>query len=168
MSVGKQAWLISYQDGTVTPIRGLALEKIKVMLAMGHPDTDYDRLFSKTDLTITELDDGKPYYKLVCYPALENSNPIVVYIDKLTMLPKRMELKIKTVNGDLETVSEIVEYKKFGNIKLPALTHTRENSREYTTRVVAYQLNAPFEPDDFKLPEFDPVLIESQKRQRRR
>ena len=168
LSIGNRAWMISYKDGTITPIRGIALEKIRIMLAMGHPDTDYDKLFGKTELTLTELDDGTVCYKLVCYPSLENSNPIIIYVDQATMLPRRMELTVKTVNGDIETVSEITEYKQFGKLNLPALTTTREGSREYSTRIVDYRINTTFEPDEFKLPEFDPVLIESQKRQRHR
>ena len=168
LSANGKAWTIDHKKGTVSEIQGNALEKFKIMLAMGHPDTDYDSLFTKIDMTLTTLDDGREYYKLVCQPALEKSNPIIVYVDKLESLPKRMELKIKTPQGEIKAVNNIQEFQKFNSVKIPALTLVQEGSREYTTRVVGYQLNAHFRPDEFKVPVFDPVLMEMQKQRKRR
>ena len=74
-----------------------------------------------------------------------------------------MELKIKHPEGNIESTSSITEYKKFGNVLLPTLTEVFEGSREYTTRVVGYQLDVPFTRDVFQKPVFDPVLLEMQK-----
>lgn len=168
LSVNKRAWMIDHKKGIITEIHGNALEKFRIMLAMGHPDTDYDSLFSKIDMSLVTLDDDREYYKLVCQPALEKSNPIIIYVDKLESLPKRMELQIKTGQGEIRAVNNIVEFRKFNNVNIPVLTLVQEGSREYTTRVVGYQLNAHFRPDEFKLPEFDPVLMEMKKQRQRR
>ena len=78
-----------------------------------------------------------------------------------------MELTIKHPDGDIESVSTIVEYLQFGNVKLPTLTQVTEGAREYTTRVVGYQINAHFAPEVFQKPKFDPVLVEMQKQRSR-
>ena len=166
LSIGSRAWLINYKKYTVTPITGTDLDKVKVMLALGHPDTDYDKLFSKVDIFLTRLE-NKECYKLLCQPTVENSNPIVIYVDKETFLPVRMELVIKTADGEVEAISRIEKYQEFGKVKVPALTRVEEGWKEYLTRVVGYQLNAHFKKDEFELPDFDPVLLEYRKRQKR-
>jgi len=168
ISVGGRAWAVDYNNAKLIEIQGEALEKFKVMLALGHPDTDYAELFAQVDMTLTTLEDDRQYYKLVCHPKLPGSNPIVIYVDKITSLPKRMELAVKTVNGTVESVSDIVEYRPFGKINVASLTNVTEGSREYTTRVVDYQLNAHFSDKEFDLPTFDLVLWESYKQQNRR
>jgi len=167
LSVGGQAWLIDYKSGTITAVEGQALEKFKLMLELGHPDTDYDKLFAQVDITQVELDD-RWCYKLVCHPKLPDANAITIYIDKITALPRRMDLSVKTVNGTIESVCNIVEYRKFGSVTLPVLTNVTENSREYSTRVVDYQLNAVFNSNEFTLPSFDPVLMESRRLRQKR
>ncbi len=168
LSVGSKAWFIDYKNSTVKELTGLELDKLKVMIALGHPDTDYDKLFAKVDLFLTRID-GKDHYKLVCYPALENANPITIYVDRKEMLPRRLELKVNTPDGVKKSVSNIENYQIFDQIKVPALTRVVEaHIREYLTRVVEYQLNAHFREDEFKLPEFDPVLMEVEKRKHRR
>ena len=167
LSVGKKAWFIDHKNHTVNEISGSALDKVKVMLALGHPDTDYDKLFSKVDIFQTTLDD-RVCYKLICQVALENSNPIIIYVDKEKSLPIRMELKIKTADGEKKAVSRIEKYQIFDQVKIPSLTKVEEDWREYTTRVVDYQLNSHFKDSEFRLPDFDPVVLEFKKRQLRR
>ena len=167
LSTDGKAWMINYKENTINEITGEALEKFKVMLSLGHPDTDYDKLFAKVD-TVIVRQSGTDYYKLTCHPRLANANPIIIYIDKNEYLPRRMELTIKHPDGDIESVSTIVEYLQFGNVKLPMLTQVTEGFREYTTRVVGYQINAQFAPEVFQKPKFDPVLIEMQKQRSRR
>lgn len=167
LSIGNRAWFIDHKKHTTGEITGNALDKVKVMLALGHPDTDYKKLFSKVDIFLTELED-RECYKLVCQPALEGSNPIVIYVDKAQSLPVRMELTIKTADGDKKAISRIEKYQEFEQVKVPALTKVEEGWKEYLTRVVDYQLNAHFKANEFELPEFDPVLLESQKRRNRR
>ena len=167
LSIGKKAWLIDHKKYTVSEITGSALDKVKVMLALGHPDIDYDKLFSKVDIFLTRWNDCD-CYKLVCQPALEGSNPIVIYVDKEQYLPVRMELVIKTADGDKKAISRIEKYQNFEQVKVPALTRVEEGWREYLTRVVDYQLNTYFKEKEFELPEFDPVLVESGKRKNRR
>ena len=167
LSVGGRAWMINHKKAEITEITGEALARFKVMLSLGHPDTDYDKLFAKVDMAMVR-EEEKDYYKLTCHPRLENAEPIVIYIDKNEYLPRRMKLKIKHPEGDIESTSSITEYQKFGNILLPALTEVFEGSREYTTRLVGYQLDAPFADDVFRKPVFDPVLMEMQKQRDRR
>ena len=167
LSIGSKAWLIDHKKHITGEITGNALDKVKVMLALGHPDTDYNKLFSKVDLFLTGLE-GRECYKLVCQPALEGSNPIVIYVDKEQYLPVRMELVIKTADGDKKAISRIEKYQNFEQVKVPALTRVEEGWREYLTRVVDYQLNTYFKEKEFELPEFDPVLVESGKRKNRR
>ena len=168
LSVGGKAWLIDHQKGKIAAIEGQALEKIKLMLELGHPDTDYDKLFARIDMSLIQLEDERWYYKLVCHPKLPDANAIIIYVDQITSLPRRMELSVKTVNGTIDTVSNIVEYRKFGSVTLPVLTDVKDNSRQYSTRVVDYQLNAVFESKDFSLPVFDPVVMESRKLRQQR
>lgn len=163
LSIGEKAWFIDHKKSAVSEITGSELDKVKVMLALGHPDTDYDKLFSKVDIFLTELE-NKPCYKMVCQPALEGANPIVIYVDKATYLPTRMELTIKTADGEKTAISRIEKYQEFEQVKVPALTSVEEGWRKYLTRVVDYQLNAYFKDNEFKLPDFDPVLMESRKR----
>ena len=167
LSVGKRAWFIDHKNHTVSEITGNALDKVKVMLALGHPDTDYDKLFSKVDIYLTTLDD-RACYKLICQVALENSNPIIIYVDKEKSLPIRMELKIKTSDGEKTAVNRIEKYQIFDQVKIPSLTKVEEDWREYTTRVVDYQLNSYFKESEFQLPDFDPVVLEFKRRQHRR
>ena len=167
ISFDNKAYLVDHRSGSITPIDGEAYDKLKLMQAFGHPDTDYDKLFSKVDLTMLTLEDDRWYYKMVCQPDLPGANPIVVYIDKEYKLPKRMEITINTRNGKLSSVSDIEQYQKFGKLKLPSLTRIQEGSREYTTRIVGYQLDAVFSHNEFSLPEFDPVLLEKQRQSRR-
>ncbi len=167
LSTDNKAWLINYKDYTITPLTGTNLDKVKVMLALGHPETNYDKLFSKVDLFLTRLD-NKDCYKLVCQPTIERSNPIVIYVDKEKFLPVRMELTIKTADGEIRAISRIEKYQNFGQVKIPALIRVEEGWKEYLTRVVGYRLNAHFRKDEFELPAFDPVMLEFQKRQKRR
>ncbi len=162
LSVGGKAWMIDYQEGTVTELTGEALEKFKIMLALGHPDTDYDRLFASVQLSLVEEDDHV-FYKLVCQPKLTGANPIVIYVDQTSSLPRRIALKINTPQGTVESTSEIEQYQAFNTINVPAVTRVSEGSRDYLTRVVGYQLNAPFNAEEFQLPVFDRVLLEVQK-----
>ena len=138
------------------------------MLALSHPDTDYDKLFARVDIFITTLEDDREYYKLVCYPALANANPITIYVDRIDFLPKRLTLNVRTASGTVKSTSTIEQYNLFGKVKLPSLTRVEEQTREYYTRLVDYQLNYRFSRDEFKLPEFDPVLMEMQKQRKRR
>ncbi len=167
ISFGGRAWMVNHKKGETTEITGEALDRFKVMLSLGHPDTDYDKLFAKVDMVIVR-EEEQEYYKLTCHPRLANAEPIVIYIDKKEYLPRRMELKIKHPDGDIESISRITEYQKFGRILLPAFTEVFEGSREYTTRLVGYQLDAPFADDVFHKPVFDPVLVEMQKQRDRR
>lgn len=167
LSKDNRAWMIDYQKGTVTELAGDAMEKIKLMLALGHPDTDYDKIFDKVALSLVELEDGREYYKMVCQPRIQDSHPIIIYVDKLESLPKRMILKVKTPNGTVNSTSNIEKYDFFNNLKLPVLTRVEDGSREYTTRVVGYQLDAKFNADAFELPKFDPVLMEVEKQKKR-
>ena len=166
LSIGKKAWLIDHKKYTVSEITGSALDKVKVMLALGHPDIDYDKLFSKVDIFLTRWNDCD-CYKLVCQPALENSNPIIIYVDKEKHLPIGMELTIQTADGAKTAVNRIEQYQEFDQVKVPALTKVKEGWKEYLTRVVDYQLNTHFKENEFKLPAFDPVLLESRKRHKR-
>ena len=168
LSVGGKAWLIDYQKGKIAAIEGQALEKIKLMIELGHPDTDYDKLFARVDMSLIQLEDERWYYKLVCHPKLPDANAIVIYVDQITSLPRRMELAVKTANGTINTHSNIAEYRNFGSVTLPVLTYVKDDTREYSTRVVDYQLNAVFDSKDFSLPVFDPVVMESQKLRRQR
>ena len=158
-----KAWMIDHLQGKITPIEGQALEKFRIMLELGHPDTDFDKIFSDVKLSLTKRMNGKFYYKLVCQPKIPGAHPIIIYIDKQTMLPERMELKVKTAAGTIESTCNIVEYRKFGNLTLPSLTDVEDGVREYTNRVVDYQLNSGFSGNEFNLPVFDPVVIESNK-----
>lgn len=167
LCLGSRAWNIDHSKGTVTEITGDALEKFRIMLALGHPDTDYDKLFAKVEIFLTKLEDGKDYYQLICHPALKGANPITVYVDKNTFLHKRMELTVSTANGNKSSVSDIESYRKFGKLNLAELTRVTESDREYTTRIVEYHLNAHFSSDTFELPVFDPVLMEMKKQQER-
>jgi outer membrane lipoprotein-sorting protein len=163
LSKDGKAWLIDYKKGKIIPIEGQTLEKFKVMLALGHPDTDFDKIFSDVKLSLHRRINGNLYYKLVCQPRIAGSYPIIIYIDKQTMLPESMELKVKTAGRTVESTCNIVEYRKFGTLTLPALTEVEDGIREYTNRVVDYQLNSGFSGNEFKLPVFDPVVIESNK-----
>lgn len=163
LSIGPKAWFIDHKNNTVSEITGTALDKVKVMLALGHPDTDYDKLFSKVDIFLARQS-GRDCYKLVCQPALENSNPIIIYVDKEKYLPIRMELTIKTADGEKNAISRIEKYQEFDQVKVPSLTKVEEGWKEYLTRVVDYQLNSHFKENEFKLPAFDPVLLENKKR----
>lgn len=167
ISSGGRAWTVDHKKGTVKEIQGEALEKFKVMLELGHPDTDYDRIFAKVDMSIVTMD-GKDYYKLVCRPRVAGANPITIYIDNKEYLPRRMELCLKTPDGDIDSVSTIEEYFDFSGVKLPMLTKVEEGDREFSTRIVGYQLDAHFGPDEFKKPHFDPVLWEMKKQRDRR
>ena len=167
LSVGKKAWFIDYKNYTVKELTGSALDKVKVMLALGHPDTDYDKLFSKVDIFLTRLE-GRDCYKLVCHPAVTDANPIIIFVDKSQSLPIRMELTINTENGEMTAINRIEKYQFFDKVKVPALTSVEEGWRKYLTRVVDYQLNAHFSEKEFRLPVFDPVLIESEKRNKSR
>ena len=77
-----------------------------------------------------------------------------------------MELTIKTADGEKTAISRIEKYQDFEQVKVPSLTKVEEGWKEYLTRVVDYQLNAHFKDSEFRLPEFDPVLLESRKRQK--
>ncbi|MBE6369120.1 MAG: hypothetical protein E7056_03040 [Lentisphaerae bacterium] len=167
ISSGDQAWLVDHRHGKVTAISGEAHDKLKLMQALGHPDTDYGKLFSNITLSMLQLEDDRWYYKMICQPILTGSNPIIVYVDKATMLPKRMEITINTPQGKITSVSDVEQYQKFGTLNIPVLTRVKDGSREYTTRVVGYQLNAAFLPEEFNLPEFDPVLLENTRQSRR-
>ena len=168
LGIGSQAWLIDHNEGIISEITGDNLEKIKIMFALAHPDTDFDKLFDRVDLTLTTLDDDREYYKLSCYPALPGSNPIIIYVDKKDMLPRRMIVTIKTADGEKTSTSIIEEYQRFNQIMLPALTKVTEDSREYATRIVGYLLNAHFSADEFKIPQFDPILMEMKRQKKRR
>lgn len=163
--VGGQAWLINYNSGKIIEAEGQVLERFKLMLELGHPDTDYDKLFARVDLSQVKLDD-RWCYKMVCHPKLPDANAIIIYVDKITSLPRRMDLAVKTASGTIESVCNIAEYRKFGSVTLPALTTVTENSREYSTRIIDYQLNAVFTSNEFVLPSFDPVVMESLKLRR--
>ncbi len=167
LSTGGRAWTVDHLNGIVSEITGDALAKVKVMLALGHPDTDYDMLFERVDVSLVTLDDDREYYKLVCYANLPDSDPITIYIDREQFLPKRLELTLKTPGKVIQSASEIVEYQVFDTIKIPTLTHVTEGSREYDTRVVGYLLNPQFKNDEFAVPQFDPVLMEMKKRKLR-
>ena len=167
LSIGNKAWFIDHKKHTTGEITGPALDKVKVMLALGHPDTDYNKLFSKVDIFLTTLEE-RECYKLVCQPALADSNPIIIYVDKEMSLPVRMELTVKTADGDKKAISRIEKYQEFEQVKVPALTQVEEGWKEYLTRVVDYQLNTHFKENEFSLPDFDPVLLESNKRWKRK
>ncbi|MBO5722036.1 MAG: hypothetical protein J6S19_02870 [Lentisphaeria bacterium] len=168
LSSGSQAWTVNHTQGVIKKLDGNALDKFKVMLALSHPDTDYDKLFARVDIFITTLEDEREYYKLVCYPALENANPITIYVDRIDFLPKRMTLNVRTASGTVKSTSTIEQYNLFGKVKLPSLTRVDEQTRQYYTRLIDYQLNYRFSKDEFKLPEFDPVLMEMQRQKQRR
>ncbi|MPM51760.1 hypothetical protein SDC9_98511 [bioreactor metagenome] len=166
ISKGGQAWTIDYVNGVISELTGRELAKVKTMLALGHPDNDYDQLFEKVDLSIVKLpDDDAEYYKLVCDTGITDQKPIIIYVDRARALPKRMELDFKAGDIEVHYVNDIVEYQTFDEVKIPSLSRITENDREYTSRVVGYVLNPKFKNDEFDVPEFDPVLMEV-KRQR--
>ena len=166
VSKGGKAWTIDYVNGIITELAGKELAKVKTMLALGDPANDYDKLFKKVDLSITELpDDPAEYYKLVCYTYLSDQWPITIYVDRAQALPKRMELDFMVGETQVHYQNDIVEYQNFDSVKIPSLSRITENDREYTSRVVGYLLNPKFKDDEFDVPEFDPVLMEV-KRQR--
>ena len=168
VSANGRAWLVNHEKGVTSEITGTALAKVKIMLALGHPDTDYDKLFKRVDMSLVELEDDRQYYKLVCHVDLAKSHPIIIYIDRTDYLPKRMIVTVNTPDGEVHSESFIEQYQKFNDITVPALTRVKEGTREYTTRVVGYQLNSPFDDGTFQVPEFDPVLQEIKKQKSRR
>ncbi|MBE6367723.1 MAG: hypothetical protein E7052_07450 [Lentisphaerae bacterium] len=168
LGIGNQAWIINHTEGIITEITGDDLEKAKIMFALARPDTDFDKLFARVDLTMTTLDDDREYYKLHCQPALPDSNPIIIYVDKKESLPKRLIVTVKTPDGPKRTESIIEKYQQFDQVMLPVLTKVVEDDREYITRTVGYLLNAHFSQQEFQIPQFDPVLMEMKRQQKRR
>lgn len=163
-----RAWAIDYVNGIITELVGNELAKTKVMLALGHPDNDYDKLFSKIDMSIVTLDDGDKEvtcYKLVCSSGLPGAKPFTVYVNRALSLPKRIEFDFELDGREVHYVNDILEYQNFGGVRVPSLSRVTEGDREYTSRVVGYLLNPKFRDNEFQVPEFDPVLMEI-KRQR--
>lgn len=163
-----RAWAIDYENGIITELVGNELAKTKVMLALGHPDNDYDKLFSKIDMSIVTIeDDDKEVecYKLVCSSGLPGAKPFIVYVNRALSLPKRIEFDFELDGREFHYQSDIVEYQNFGGVRVPTLSRVTEGDREYTSRVVGYMLNPKFRDNEFQIPEFDPVLMEI-KRQR--
>ena len=163
-----RAWTIDYENGIITELTGNALAKTKVMLALGHPDNDYDKLFSKIDMSITTIEeDDKDLecYKLVCSSGLPGAKPFVVYVSRALSLPKRIEVDFELDGREVHYENDIVEYQNYGGVRVPSLSRITEGDREYTSRVVSYLLNPKFRDNEFQVPEFDPVLMEM-KRQR--
>lgn len=163
-----RAWSIDYRNGIITELFGNELAKTRVMLALGHPDNDYDKLFRKIDMSLVTIDDdGKDLlcYKLVCSSGLPGSTPFIIYVNRALSLPKRIELEFELNGRTVHYVNNIVEYQNFGGVRVPTLSRITDGDREYTSRVVGYLLNPKFRDNEFQVPEFDPVLMEM-KRQR--
>lgn len=163
-----RAWAIDYANGIITELVGNELAKTKVMLALGHPDNDYDKLFNTIDMSIVTIDNnGKDLecYKLVCTSGLPGAKPFVVYVSRALSLLKRIEFDFELDGREIHYVNDIVEYQNYGGVRVPTLSRITEGDREYTSRVVGYLLNPKFRDNEFQVPEFDPVLMEM-KRQR--
>ena len=163
-----KAWSIDYVNGVITELTGNELAKARVMLALGHPDNDYDKLFEKVDMSVVTLNDGDQdleCYKLVCSSGLPGSSPFTIYINRALALPKRIEIDFTLGDRQIHYVNDIQEYQNFAGVRIPTLSKISDGDREYTSRVVGYMLNPKFRADEFDVPQFDPVLMEM-KRQR--
>ncbi|MDD5698733.1 MAG: hypothetical protein PHH77_08980 [Victivallaceae bacterium] len=143
---GKNAWIVDYRNKQRTLVSGEQLEKMKVLFALGRPDSTYEQVFKQVRITETELDE-QPYYKLTCTSRFKDQPPYVVYVGKNNFLTKRIDIPPKVS-------STIDQYGLYDGVIIPERTTEVMSGSKKQYELIMYKLDVNIADNEFFPPIF--------------
>jgi hypothetical protein len=144
---GKNAWIVYYDDKKRVLLQGEQLEKMKVVFALGRPDSTYQDIFKEVKLFETELDE-QPYYKLICQSKFKDIPPFIVYVGMNNFLTKRIEIPPKVT-------SVIDRYGIYDGVIIPERTTEIVDDSKKHYEIIMYKLNVDIHDEEFFPPIFE-------------
>jgi len=143
---GQNAWVVDYNKKRRTLISGEQLEKMKVLFALGRPDSTYQEIFKEVKLFETDLD-GQPYYKLKCISKFKDQKPLIVYVGKHNFLTKRIDIPPSVT-------SVIDQYGLYDGVIIPEETSEILDGSVKRYKLIMYKLNVNIDDNEFFPPVF--------------
>lgn len=143
---GQNAWIVNYEEKKRTLIRGEQLERMKVLFALGHPDSTYQDIFKEVKLFETDID-GHPYYKIKCISKFKDQEPLIVYVGRHNFLTKRIDIPPYVT-------SIIDQYGLHDGVIIPEQTSEILDGSEKRYKLIMYKLNVDIDDNEFFPPSF--------------
>ena len=163
---GEIAWSLSDMQGPVIE-EGVALEnKLR--------DSLFDRIiywkqaYQSAECKAIETIDGREYFKVVFTPKpyksenSEGAEPsiLIVYFDKETYLPGKIESNVVTEAGTIDVVAYLSDYKTVDDIKIPHKTQVELAGQTRVMTIESVKHNQEFPTDRFDPPKEILELLE--------
>jgi hypothetical protein len=153
---GEVAWSLSAMAGP--RLKEGAEKRFSLRGADFHGDLRWRDLHDRVLVAGIENVAGRPCYKLVMTPKGE-SDPIVRYYDKETGLLARVEMTLKSPQGEIPIESVPSDYRKEGEFLIPHKITQRVLGNEIVTVFTRVEINPEIAEDRFTLPKEIEALL---------
>jgi outer membrane lipoprotein-sorting protein len=152
---GKIGWKSNSRMG-FQQLTGPALQFLKYTTISSNKIRFEDK-FKKIELakkTFTIND--KQCYKLTCYPPTEYKlTPQIIYIDTKKYLTRRVEMVVVSAMGEVPSIANIIEYKKFAGFYLPSKMQMTQMGMNVQMTLISFKINQAIPDGEFAKPTND-------------
>jgi hypothetical protein len=97
-------------------------------------------------------DINEQYYKLVC--SKDDLNPINLYLDKKSCLPRRIKAIFNINNNSIEYDSTMKRYSLYEGVMIPDESIVEQDGITQESKVLHYKLDIKFPDNEFLPPVF--------------
>lgn len=159
-SNGEIAWATNAMQG---PHLKDGDEKNEALLeSRFNADAHWREIYQSAENAGIENVDGKQCYKIVLTP--KTGNPVTKWYDKQSNLMVKMKVKAKTAMGEIESESEISDYRKEDGILMPHKVVSHVATMVVVLTVESVKHNAEIPDDKFELPDEIKALLKKPQR----
>jgi outer membrane lipoprotein-sorting protein len=148
-SNGEVAWAVNAMQGP--RIKDGAEKSEAILHAQFNGELRWKELYTHAETTGIENVAGKDCYKVVLTPK-NGGNPITRWYDKDSGLMLKMRVKANSPMGEIESDSDVSDYRKEGDILMPHKVVQHIATMEMSITVENVKHNADIPKDKFDLP----------------
>ena len=152
---GPNAWMADYNSKKISILNKEQLKKLNLIFQLSNPSSKISDVFKNIKVYESSplvTDENSQYYKLVC--SKEDSNPINIYLDKKSCLPRRIKAVFNINNNSIEYDSTMKRYSLYEGVMIPDESIVEQDGVVQESKVLYYKLDIKFPDDEFLPPVF--------------
>jgi outer membrane lipoprotein-sorting protein len=152
---GPNAWMADYNSKKISILTKEQFKKISVIFQLSNPANKIVDIFDKIKVyesspLVTDI--NEQYYKLVC--SKDDLNPINLYLDKKSCLPRRIKAIFNINNNSIEYDSTMKRYSLYEGVMIPDESIVEQDGITQESKVLHYKLDIKFPDNEFLPPVF--------------
>ena len=144
---GQKAWIINHAKKQTTEMTGDSLTRMRNMSMLLMPDSTFSQIFDNIELTQIRRD-GVEYYKIV--GSNSGRDPITIYVNKFTMLPKWLETREAIANQKVDYMATMDSYAFYDQVMIANQSSVKVNTMNQISKVILFRLNVELDNSEFQ------------------